>query len=198
MKNTSKLASGNLVRAENTRIISESHILNTVRANKIALSAYDDKRYNLSDGISTLPYGHYRTVNASIFPDSNQDDDDDDDDSERNVSLLLSKLQQHIESVHQNFNNLCRYCRLGFCELKDFKDHLQSEHGLPVLDQQLTSLNNPSTSITQASDIDNFPAAIEVHESATKNTLMTFIIPNQNVEHDLIEFMTLKKMRFKV
>ena len=59
------LASGNLVRAENTRIISERHILNTVRANKIALSAY-------------------RTVNASIFPDSNQDDDD--DDSERNVS----------------------------------------------------------------------------------------------------------------
>ena len=37
----------------------------------------------LSDGISTLPYGHYRTVNASIFSDSNQDDDDD---SERNVS----------------------------------------------------------------------------------------------------------------
>ena len=32
-----------------------------------------------------MPYGHYRTVNASIFPDSNQDDDDDDD-SERNVS----------------------------------------------------------------------------------------------------------------
>ena len=33
--------------------------------------------------ISTLPNGHYRTVNASVFPDSNQDDDDD---SERNVS----------------------------------------------------------------------------------------------------------------
>ena len=83
------LASGNLVRAENTRIISERHNLNTVRANKIALSAYDDKRYILSDGISTLPYGHYRTVNASIFPDSNQDDDDDDD-SERNVSEINS------------------------------------------------------------------------------------------------------------
>ena len=77
------LASGNLVRAENTRIISERHILNTVRANKIASSAYDYERYILSDGISTLPYGHYRAVNASIFPDSNQDDDDD---SERNVS----------------------------------------------------------------------------------------------------------------
>ena len=77
------LAYGNLIRAGNTRIISERHILNTVRANKIAKSAYDDKRYILSNGISTLPYGHCRTVNASIFPDSNQDEDDD---SDRNVS----------------------------------------------------------------------------------------------------------------
>ena len=59
---------------------------------------------------------------------------------------------------------------------------MQSEHGLPILDQQLTSLSNPSSSITQASDIDNFPASIEVHESAMKNTLMTFMIPNQNIE----------------
>ena len=82
-KDLETLASGNLLRAEKTRIISERHFLNTVRANKIALSVYYDKRYILSDGISTLPYGHYRTVSASIFPDSNQDDDDD---SERNVS----------------------------------------------------------------------------------------------------------------
>ena len=108
-------------------------------------------------------------------------------------SLLLSKLQQQIESDYQKFNNLCRYCRLGFCELKVFKDHMQSEHGLPVLDQQLTSLSNSSSSITHANDIDNFPASIEVHESAMKNTLMNFIIPNQKIERNLIEFMTLKK-----
>ena len=47
---------------------------------------------------------------------------------------------------------------------------MQSEHGLPVLNQQLTSLSNPSSSITQANDNDNFPASIEVHESAMKNT----------------------------
>ena len=92
------LASGNLVRAENTRIISERHILNTVRANKIALSAYDDKRYILSDGIFTLPYGHYRTVNASILSDSNQDDDDDDD-SERNVSETNSTSHQKDQDL---------------------------------------------------------------------------------------------------
>ena len=30
-----------------------------------------------------------------------------------------------------------------------------------------------------------------------KNTLMTFIIPNQKFEHDLIEFMTLKKIEIQ-
>ena len=89
------LASGNLVRAKLTRIISDRHILNTVRANKIALAAYDDKRYILGDGISTLPYGHYRTVNASIFSDSNQDDDDDDD-SKGNVSETNSTTKIKI------------------------------------------------------------------------------------------------------
>ena len=108
-------------------------------------------------------------------------------------SLLLSKLQQHFESDHQKFNKICRYCRLGFCELKDFKDHMQSEHGLPVLDQQFTSISNPSSSITQTSDIDNFSASIEVQDSALKNTLKTFIFPNQNIEHYLIKFMTLIK-----
>ena len=44
-------------------------------------------RYIPRDGISLLPYGHYGIVNASIFPDSNQDYDDD---SERNVSETSS------------------------------------------------------------------------------------------------------------
>ena len=70
---------------------------------------------------------------------------------------------------------------------------MQSEHGLPFLDQQHTSLSNPSSSTTQASDIDNFSASIEFHQSAMINTLMTFTIPNQNNKHDLSEFMTLRK-----
>ena len=59
----------------------------------------DDKQYILSDGISTLPYGRYRTMKASIFPDnidSNQDDDDDNDDSKRNVS------ETNITSHHED------------------------------------------------------------------------------------------------
>ena len=44
----------------------------------------------------------------------------------------------------------------------------------------------PFSSTTQASAVDNFPVSIEVHESAMKNKLRTFIIPNQIIEQDLI------------
>ena len=41
-------------------IRSDRHTLNTVQSNRIALTAYDDKRYILDDGIHTLAYGHNR------------------------------------------------------------------------------------------------------------------------------------------
>ena len=40
-----------------------NHNLYTLCQNKRTLSAYDDKRYILEDGISTLPYGHYKILN---------------------------------------------------------------------------------------------------------------------------------------
>ena len=95
------------------------------------------------------------------------------------TSTLLEKitrLHSILNQITKNFTIFFRYCQLGFSELEDCKDHMQSEHELPVLYQQYTSLSNPSSSTTQASDIGNFPASIEAHESAMKNTLMTFII----------------------
>ena len=41
-------------------IRSKNHILNTYEVNKIGLSCFDDKRYILDDGITTLAYGHYK------------------------------------------------------------------------------------------------------------------------------------------
>jgi hypothetical protein len=41
-------------------IRSKNHTLRTVEVNKACLSAYDDKRYILEDGMSTLAYGHYK------------------------------------------------------------------------------------------------------------------------------------------
>ena len=53
------LASGNLLRAENTRIISEIHVLNNFRTNKIALSAYDD---NDTSSAKISPHCHTVTI----------------------------------------------------------------------------------------------------------------------------------------
>ena len=49
-------------RAPNYRIASEKHDIFTVRTIKICLSAYDDKRFIFDDGITSLPFGHYKIV----------------------------------------------------------------------------------------------------------------------------------------
>ena len=98
--------------------------MNTVRANKIALSAYDNKRYIIRDDISTLPYGQYRTVSASIFPDSNEYDDDD---IERNVK------ETNITSHHEDedLDALLKF----FDEEDEVVDYLKSKssHGYELL-----------------------------------------------------------------
>ena len=53
------LETGDLVRVENIKFNTDKHQLQTVCVNKIALSAYDDKRYISSDQKTTLPFGHY-------------------------------------------------------------------------------------------------------------------------------------------
>ena len=40
-------------------IRSEKHLLYSIKQSKTTLSSFDDKRFILSDGISTLPYGNY-------------------------------------------------------------------------------------------------------------------------------------------
>ena len=42
-------------------IRSDHHNVFTFQMNKIALSAFDDKRWILDDGITTLAHGHYKT-----------------------------------------------------------------------------------------------------------------------------------------
>ena len=47
-----------MVRLLNTRIASSKHRLHTIAVNKKSLSGYHDKRFILSDQVSTLPHGH--------------------------------------------------------------------------------------------------------------------------------------------
>jgi len=41
-------------------IRSFDHSIYTVNVTKVSLSAYDDKRYILDDGVSSYAYGHYK------------------------------------------------------------------------------------------------------------------------------------------
>ena len=50
---TQTMVVGNIIR-------SEAHQLYSQMTPKLALSPYDDKRYVLDDGQSTLAHGHYR------------------------------------------------------------------------------------------------------------------------------------------
>ena len=51
------------------RIGSEKHQLQTIKTNKVSLSSFDDKRFILEDGISTLPHGHYMIRDVHVTQD---------------------------------------------------------------------------------------------------------------------------------
>ena len=53
------LATTSSIRTNNIRIGSTLHQLETISSSKISLSAFDDKRYILQNGVETLPIGHY-------------------------------------------------------------------------------------------------------------------------------------------
>ena len=42
---------------------SDNHNVQTVAINKVSLSCFDDKRYILEDGVSTLAHGHFKISN---------------------------------------------------------------------------------------------------------------------------------------
>ena len=50
-----------LLSKEMKTIRSDHHYLFTYKTDKIALSAFDNKRWILDDGITTLAHGHYKT-----------------------------------------------------------------------------------------------------------------------------------------
>lgn len=71
-----------IVRLPNVRIESKNHEIFTVETNKIALTAFDDKRFIQDNGVDTLPFGHYslqdRCFERMIAADPNWGYDDED------------------------------------------------------------------------------------------------------------------------
>ena len=54
------LFKNSVIYPSSTSIHSIGHQLYTLKQNKKSLSAFDDKRYILDDGVNTLPHGHYK------------------------------------------------------------------------------------------------------------------------------------------
>ena len=50
------------MRVDMHAIRSWKHSVYTIRQHKVALSAFDSKRFVCDDGIHTLAYGHYRAA----------------------------------------------------------------------------------------------------------------------------------------
>ena len=63
------LKTGESYKTVNMRIGSQKHQLQTIKTNKVSLSSFDDKRYVLEDGISTLPHGHYMIRDVHVEQD---------------------------------------------------------------------------------------------------------------------------------
>ena len=59
------------IRQNNIR--SNQHEVYSVSGEKNALSPFDDKRYILTDRVSTLPWGHYRIPELELEPDESLD-----------------------------------------------------------------------------------------------------------------------------
>ena len=68
------LMSGSLMRSTNIRIGARKHVLQTIRNQKISLSAFDDKRFILDDGITCLPFGHFEIRDLPVFREILRDD----------------------------------------------------------------------------------------------------------------------------
>ena len=69
------LSTTNSIRTNNIRIGSTLHQLETISSSKISLSAFDDKRYILENGIETLPFGHYLVRDIVAFRETLADPD---------------------------------------------------------------------------------------------------------------------------
>ena len=69
------ISSSNIVKTNNVRIGANRHQLETISTNKVSLSAFDDKRYILENGIDTLPFGHYLVRDIATFREVLQEPD---------------------------------------------------------------------------------------------------------------------------
>ena len=93
------LESAEILRKKMTRIASTKHEISLMTLNKIALTAYDDKRYYMENGIDSLAYGHYKTGYVKT---NNDDDDDEDDEVEEDAEINERVIDEDPDEYDDN------------------------------------------------------------------------------------------------
>ena len=146
------LSTENHLRSENTRIVSDHHRLQTVTTNKFCLSAFDNKRYILPDGIKTLPFGHYAIDEIDWNNDDVEWDYDDFSD------LLLSYSPEWDNS---------------FVVPHSSPDTIQSSNTWQPPDPGFVAAQNINDSDIESSDIVDFDASFE-ENSTPDNPFINF------------------------
>ena len=85
------LLDGGKMRSLNIRIGARKHVLQTIQNQKISLSAFDDTRFILEDGVNCLPIDHLEIRDIEVYREIAVDDDwgyDDQDDSVRGSTTI--------------------------------------------------------------------------------------------------------------
>ena len=166
------LETADLVRVENIKFNTDRHQLQTVCVNKIALSAYDDKRYISSDRKTTLPFGHYSLRDEYITKKMCTVTDWGTDLHEPYNVFELPEVREALgsETADPGFHQPSYTNELNYVvELSNLSDHSDdSNHEIInpfILNEAEESLNNA----TSSSDSDTTLANISKQRKKTAN-----------------------------
>ena len=166
------LLGGEVVRLLNTRIASSNHRLHTIVVNKKSLSGYDDKRFILSDQVSTLPYGH-NSLREDMFYETILDEPDwgslDASENEQESTQQARDSSQQAQDSSQQAQGSTQQAQDSSQQVQDStqqaQDSTQQAQGSTQHAQQWRKQNQqqknkqpkqqPTTTIPQTSTIHN-------------------------------------------
>ena len=152
------LLGGEVVRLLNTRIASSNHRLHTIVVNKKSLSGYDDKRFILSDQVSTLPYGH-NSLREDMFYKTILDEPDwgslDASENEQESTQQARDSSQQAQDSSQQARDSSQQAQGSTQQAQGSTQHAQKRRKQNQQQKNKQPKQQPTTTIPQTSIIHN-------------------------------------------
>ena len=163
-------------------------MLQTIQNQKVSLSAFDDKRFILEDGITCLPFGHFEIRDIAVYREIAVDDvwgyDDQDDlvrDSPTNESLSSPNWSQLVHDFNvpppSNVPSLS-----NFNPNRNSEDFVESE----ALNSSIELFSPPDPGFNQRAYSNS-----ELHDEADSDNLSTVFslprCPNPFIDDEAVE-----------